>query len=408
MKKNKIFVQIASYRDPQLIPTLEDLFDKAKKPENLVVGIAHQHGDEDEWDSLANYANDKRIKVIDIDYKDSKGACWARNQIQQLYDGEEYTLQLDSHHRFVDNWDTELIKMYKGLKKKGHKKPLLTSYISSFDPDNDPAGRVKVPWAMQFDRFTPEGVIFFLPYYLDNQPEEPVPARFYSAHFAFTTGKFAEEVQHDPELYFHGEEISIAVRAYTHGYDLFHPNKIIAYHEYTRKGRTKHWDNHSGWNEVNKASHERMRKLLGVDGECAPCQRKKLFPKYGLGTERTITDWENYAGIRFNDRAVKQSTLKNELPGQDPDGEFNLKFKHCIDIHGNDFVETDYNFAAVIFEDKDGNELFRKDETNFQAQVNRKDWVNIWREANIKKPYKWIVWAHSESKGWAERKEQLL
>ncbi len=408
MKKNKIFVQIASYRDPQLIPTLEDLFDKAKKPENLVVGIAHQHGDEDEWDSLANYANDKRIKVIDIDYKDSKGACWARNQIQQLYDGEEYTLQLDSHHRFVDNWDTELIKMYKGLKKKGHKKPLLTSYISSFDPDNDPAGRVKVPWAMQFDRFTPEGVIFFLPYYLDNQPEEPVPARFYSAHFAFTTGKFAEEVQHDPELYFHGEEISIAVRAYTHGYDLFHPNKIIAYHEYTRKGRTKHWDNHNDWNEANKASHERMRKLLGVDGECAPCQRKKLFPKYGLGTERTITDWENYAGIRFNDRAVKQSTLKNEIPGQDPDGEFNLKFKHCIDIHGNDFVETDYNFAAVIFEDKDGNELFRKDETNFQAQVNRKDWVNIWREANIEKPYKWIVWAHSESKGWAERKEQLL
>ncbi len=408
MKKNKIFVQIASYRDPQLIPTLEDLFDKAKKPENLVVGIAHQHGDEDEWDSLANYANDKRIKIIDIDYKDSKGACWARNQIQQLYDGEEYTLQLDSHHRFVDNWDTELIKMYKGLKKKGHKKPLLTSYISSFDPDNDPAGRVKVPWAMQFDRFTPEGVIFFLPYYLDNQPEEPVPARFYSAHFAFTTGKFAEEVQHDPELYFHGEEISIAVRAYTHGYDLFHPNKIIAYHEYTRKGRTKHWDNHNDWNEANKASHERMRKLLGVDGECAPCQRKKLFPKYGLGTERTITDWENYAGIRFNDRAVKQSTLKNEIPGQDPDGEFNLKFKHCIDIHGNDFVETDYNFAAVIFEDKDGNELFRKDETNFQAQVNRKDWVNIWREANIEKPYKWIVWAHSESKGWAERKEQLL
>jgi adenine-specific DNA-methyltransferase len=34
--------------------------------------------------------------------------------------------------------------MIKQLQKKGHKKPLLTSYISSFDPDNDPKGKWKV------------------------------------------------------------------------------------------------------------------------------------------------------------------------------------------------------------------------------------------------------------------------
>lgn len=64
---------------------------------------------------------------------------------------------------------------------------------------------------------------------------EPVPARFYSGHFTFADGIFAEEVQHDPTFYFHGEEITIAVRAYTHGYDSFHPHKILAWHEYTRK-----------------------------------------------------------------------------------------------------------------------------------------------------------------------------
>ena len=413
MKKNKIFVQIASYRDPQLIPTLEDLFDKAKHPENLVVGIAHQHSKDDEWDSLANYTNDKRVKVIDIDYEDSKGACWARNQIQQLYDGEEYTLQLDSHHRFVDNWDTEVIKMYKDLKKKGHKKPLLTSYISSFDPDNDPAGRVKVPWAMQFDRFTPEGVVFFLPYHMEGNLDEPWPARFYSAHFAFTTGKFAEEVQHDPDLYFHGEEISIAVRAYTHGYDLFHPNKIIAYHEYTRKGRSKHWDNHKDWGETNKASHERMRKLLGVDGECAPCQRKKLFKKYGLGTERTLDDYEHYAGIRFNDRAVKQSTLDRETPVINKDEVFNLKFKHAINVPVAEFKKDDYTFVAVILEDKDNKVLYRKDHANFNSQlINAKSkndhWFDIWVEANIEKPHHYILWAMSEKDGWAERIQNNL
>ena len=224
--------------------------------------------------------------------------------------------------------------MYENLRKNGSNKPLLTSYIPSYDPKNDPQGRANKPWGMKFDRFTPEGVVFFLPYWLDEKPLNPIPARFYSAHFAFTTGLFAEECQHDPELYFHGEEISIAVRAFTHGYDLFHPNEIIAYHEYTRQGRTKHWDDHSEWGELNRASHERMRKLLGIDNECAPCQRKKLFQKYGLGTERTLKEYEEYAGIRFNDRAVRQSTLDNKVPTLgEKDESWNLKFKHCIDVH---------------------------------------------------------------------------
>jgi hypothetical protein len=37
-----IFVQIASYRDPQLIPTIKDMLGKAKYPENLRLGIARQ------------------------------------------------------------------------------------------------------------------------------------------------------------------------------------------------------------------------------------------------------------------------------------------------------------------------------------------------------------------------------
>jgi hypothetical protein len=36
---NLIFVQIASYRDPELVPTIKDCISKAKNPENLVFGI---------------------------------------------------------------------------------------------------------------------------------------------------------------------------------------------------------------------------------------------------------------------------------------------------------------------------------------------------------------------------------
>ena len=76
----------------------------------------------------------------------------------------------------------------------GIPKPLLTGYVSSFDPDNDPAARVQEPWRMAFDRFIPEGAVFFLPETIPNWREldTPVPARFYSAHFCFTLGEFSE------------------------------------------------------------------------------------------------------------------------------------------------------------------------------------------------------------------------
>ena len=182
MDNKTIFVQIASYRDPELLHTIKDALDKASNPNRLVFGICWQHSTEDKWDSLDLYKDDPRFRIIDVNYKDAQGACWARNQIQQLYQGEDYTLQLDSHHRFIENWDQEIIDMLEGLRSRGHKKPLLTGYIPSYNPEKDPEDRVTQPWLMNFDRFTPEGVIFFLPAVIPGWKEmtQPVPARFYS------------------------------------------------------------------------------------------------------------------------------------------------------------------------------------------------------------------------------------
>ena len=49
----KIFIQIASYRDPQLIPTIKDCLSNAKHPENLVFGICRQYHPEDGFDDLS-------------------------------------------------------------------------------------------------------------------------------------------------------------------------------------------------------------------------------------------------------------------------------------------------------------------------------------------------------------------
>jgi hypothetical protein len=412
-KTNTIFIQIASYRDPQLKPTLKDMLDKADHPENLRIGICWQHCKDDSWDNLDEYINDDRFKIIDINYLDSKGVCWARNSVQQLYAGEKYTMQLDSHHRFVPHWDTELIEMIEELQNKGHSKPLLTAYIPSFDPDNDPQARVMEPWKMNFDRFIPEGAVFFLPASFDSwdSKDEPLPARFYSAHFCFTLGEFALEVQHDPEYYFHGEEISIAVRAYTHGYDLFHPHKVICWHEYTRKGRKKQWDDDPKWSLKNEKCHLKNRKLFEMDGE----KRDIDFGKYSFGKVRSLRDYEKYSGLSFSKRAIQKRVLDHKAP-PDPetsdltDNEFDSKllkiFKHCIDIQYSQVPENDYDFWAVAFKDQNGNDLYRQDADTNEIKRMKQDpdgYCKVWREFQTdQKPSSWLVWPHSISKGWAD------
>lgn len=413
----KIFVQIASYRDPELRPTLKDLFEKADKPDNLKVCVAWQHSSDDKWDTLDEYINDDRVIILDIPYSESEGACWARNLIQQEYREEEYTLQLDSHHRFIEGWDTELINMYEGLRKDGVDKPLLTAYIPSYDPENDPDGRILEPWQMNYDRFTPEGVVFFRPGTMEDwrNRTSPLPARFFSAHFTFTTGRFCKEVQHDPDFYFHGEEISLAVRAYTHGYDLFHPHKVIAWHEYTRKGRTKHWDDIPAWDQKNRDCHKKMRKLLGVDQNINILSD---FSKYGLGTVRMVSDWEMHTGVRFKDRGVQAHTLENRPPPnpnfdtfEEYDNSFKVIFKHFLDVHIDSLTEVDYDFWAVIFEDEQGNQLYREDAMPgemLELLERGEDFLPIYREYAGPKPHKWIVWPHSESKGWCDKIEQII
>lgn len=411
--ENTIFVQIASYRDPQLSPTLHDLMEKAHKPENLRITIAWQTSDEDIWETLDHQHINPHIRFLRIPYQEAKGVCWARNMIQQYYQGEKYTLQLDSHHRFVEGWDTQLIQMLESIRRKGVKKPLLTAYIPSFDPEKDPEGRVLQPWKMDFDRFTPEGIVFFSPSTIENfeSMDFPIKARFYSAHFTFTLGEFAQEVQHDPSFYFHGEEISIAVRAFTHGYDLYHPHKVIAWHEYTRKGRIKHWDDMKDWSVANRFTHKRVRQLLGIDGEV----NSNDFGPYGLGKERSLAEYEQYAGIRFRDRGVQQHTLDRKLAPnpevENYESSFHTIFQHCIDIHKSSLPEDDYEFLAVAFLDANGNDLYRQDADKNELKTifnTKEDWLNIWRKYVGPVPAKWRVWPYSSSKGWCDRIEGNL
>lgn len=409
-----IFISIASYRDLELVPTLRDAISNAKNAQRLKFGICWQ---KDDTESLAEFENDSRFKVIKVPYEHSKGTCWARNMIQDLYDGETYYLQLDSHHRFTKDWDDTLIKMLKALKKKGHKKPLLTAYLPGFDPKNEPNGRVNDVWNLEFDRYLPEGPIFIKPHTLPNWKElkEPFPSRFLSAHFIFTLGNWAKEVRYDPYYYFHGEEPSLAARSYTHGYDLFHPHKVIIWHEYIRSGKIKQWDDDREWSKKNSISYSRYRHIHGMGNELEGSLTD--IEKYGFGKERTLEEYEHYAGVKFATRQVHRHTAEYKpLPVPQDNWEDNLlnKIKVCLDVYKGSLTETDYDSFAVAILDINGDDVYRQDmdvnEFNNLMNVDKNDnFIHIWREYNdIKPPVFWRVWPHSASKGWMERIDQPI
>jgi hypothetical protein len=407
MRNNNIFIQIASYRDSELLPTIRDCIANAKYPENLRFGIAWQHSEEDTWDTLDEFKDDSRFRIIDIPHTETKGTCWARYQIQQLWEDEKYTLQLDSHHRFVKNWDSILIKMVKDLQKAGYPKPLLTAYVTSYDPNNDPAGRATEPWWLTFDRFTPEGAVFFIPSTVPDWQNRklPYPSRFYSGHFGFTLGEFCKEVPHDPDFLFHGEEISIAARAYTWGYDMFAPHKVVVYHEYTRQHRPrKSWDDISDWYKWDRSSLARNRRLLNIDGENDPTED---FGEFGFGPHRTLEDYEKFAGIKFEIRGVQQSTLDHKEPPNPSDEPYNRIFKHCIDLGFDRVPHDDYTFWAVAFEDEHGNEIYRNDADVDEIRRMKNDpdkYCKLWRIFHASaQPKTWVVWPHSKEHGWCDR-----
>lgn len=405
-----IFVQIASYRDPDLLPTIVDCLAKARYKGDLRFGICTQTNEADR--SLSPFATNRNFRIDKVPWHRSEGLCWARARIQDLYEGEEYTLQLDSHHRFATDWD---VKMLEQLEQTGSSKPILTTYANSFDLNTLERSGPE-PWKMVADKFTSHGTIMFKPQVITEWRDlsKPIRARFVSGHFFFTVGKHCEDYAYDPNLYFAGDEISLSIRSFTMGYDIFHPHRPLIWHEYTRGGRTKHWDDHvegnrnmigRTWSERDADSKRRLRQLLRMEDGAVS------FGRFGLGSERSHEDYERYAGIDFRRKLLHVDTVKGlEPPCQYVDEDHwndGLSKTYSLELswEKHDLGNcSDYHFIFIGVEDNSGKLLYRYDapahspEATLLATTKRVEFTS----ATL--PAKYIIWPVSRSKGWLEKK----
>lgn len=320
----KIFIALAAFNEYLLEQTIRDAIYRAKHPENLVFGILDQHM-LNRRESLRSLPEKPNIRYIYTTPVDSRGACWARYLTFSLYQDEEYILQIDSHTVFSQDWDETLISELEYLRSIGYTKPLLTAYPPAFSHENgvstilDAGPDVSTmitrpsPGKEHAPMSDENAIVGFHAFRCG--VHDYVPACHVSGGFFFTLGKFSQEVPYDPNLYFWGEEQSLAIRAFTRGWDMFHPKTVPLYHLYGRPEdkQVHHW--HSewerqrdyNWHDLDVKSRARLRDLLF---------HKKDLGVFGLGADRSLSDFADYCGIDYEEKKIRSYELLPTYPKQ--------------------------------------------------------------------------------------------
>ena len=306
-----IYISIASFCDPYLLHTVQDACDKATFTHDLIFGIIDQHPVHRGAD-LRALAGTSHLRYSHIYPTESRGVCWARSLAFALYQDEKYLLQIDSHMLFEPGWDVQLITQLQALHDRSQQ-PIVSTYPYGFEFENERAV-VKIVVSNKTTlvlRPHPDTQLSSQSATLRFRAEhvftrEPVRGCHVSGGFIFTYGRFVYEVPYDPYLYFHGEEQSLAVRAYTRGWDIFHPPHIPLFHLYKLPNTAHtahHW--HPEWEKQRDFKFTDLTLLAKVRLMDLLYQRRSLGV-YGLGQQRSLADYAQFSGIDYANQTLQR------------------------------------------------------------------------------------------------------
>ena len=271
-----------------------------------------------------------------------------------------YVLQIDSHMRCRKNWDDFLISTLArcppaaGLPTRddGHSMAILTAYPVGYKLPNEvpnecratllcpghfdqkdgllrsrgrllakarrDRARAGAPFARLFEAPPP------------NQVEEaPLRSPLWCAGFSFGSCQMLLQAPYDdiesasswryPFLFF-GEELQMAARLYTRGFDFFAPPCSVFYHLWDRGHRPSFRQIANPSRErLEKESLARVKALLQIGAQNpaanAAAEPPTVGTTHGLGTYRTIEQYEALLGVDLNAQKISPGA---ENAGHDP------------------------------------------------------------------------------------------
>lgn len=297
MRKRHIFCQCASYRDPELKNTIGTAIKFAKFPNRVSLGICWQGKPEDL--SHLNHKEFHHCRTVLIDSERTGGIGYARSKAMAMFEDEEYTLQIDSHMKFLPNWDETMIKL---LRDCPSNKPLISAYLSDYAVNEKPGC-----YRLGASEFSKDKNLLISGMSVIGKEEGIQPGMFTSAHFIFAKSEFWEEVPVDPNLAFLYEELTQAPRAFTHGWDIFYPHIAPMQHRWGRDYRRCNWDD-KDWSHADTLSGKIYRQLIGIEPGF------HNLGKYGLGEKRTLKSYEKFAGVNFRKQTIHKAALDGYPP----------------------------------------------------------------------------------------------
>ena len=305
-----IFISIASFCDPMLGHTIRDAAAKANSPSRLRFGVVDQTPErlrmgQTLW-GLTRY--------VQVPPQDSLGACWARSVGMSLYAGEDWFFQIDSHMLFEDGWDDIFISLASRC-GQNNSKFMVSSYPNAFEiVDNRPVPKPATQKVLghvvsEDSKFADDSAILMFKA-IPVDTDEPITAMHVGAGCIFAPGRIVKDLPYDPHFYFWGEEQALALRAFTHGWDMLHVSNMPIYHLYDTDPNTcyrpKHWaeaidqTRSVRWWDRDKKSKQRLTDLVtGHD-----------LGVFGLGRNRSIQDYADFCGVDYINRNVTSKAYK--------------------------------------------------------------------------------------------------
>lgn len=288
-----IFIQLAAYHDYELPNTINSFIEQSsgRYQINFGVHICYKNSCDIILPDLPN------IKVAYSKAPKNIGLGWGRYLAHQFYNGEDFYLQIDSHSKADKNWDLQLVETIYDYQLHGFEKPLITNYPRNYWYTDDGALEEDKSSAVSEILFT-ENPDQFKTECLPSQtafPNRPgnIFSRSISGGSVFTVGPFMTP---NTDIAFYGEEIFIAARAYTMGFDIVIPKKQFMSHLYFNHKKPDHNKRTIVWAEFP----EEFQRLDAISREKIKSMFKENLVGEGyLGTARTLAEFEQFTGLNF-------------------------------------------------------------------------------------------------------------
>lgn len=253
-----IHILIAAFRDRLCARTIHNAFSRARYPKRIYLRIIDQtepHSelvdDEGCWQRYCHEYNPNcqeyksQVRSVRVDSTQSKGPTWARSRLSAMIHWDyvhrdepkeielvpvqlqDFCMQIDSHMDFSTDYDQGLIAMHH---RTENDYAVLSTYVAEIEKNNqDP----KVVPNLCMVTFT-SSIRNWGTKECRGLQRPKLTNAMWGAGLSFHRCHAEINVPVDPYLdgVFDGEEGSRGIRFFTHGYDVYTPDKVLVTHDY--------------------------------------------------------------------------------------------------------------------------------------------------------------------------------